>query len=111
MSFYYKQQTDSVTSYRRCYRIDGANEYNEIPSLTFHEEIVTIGAGQAVLAKRPVDTPLPVRMNDPAYQNLPVINPETGEPVLGKFVNVQDLYIGLYSLYFALAQARDKSSS
>jgi len=110
MAFYYKQKIDSVSSYRRCFRIDGANTYEEIPTLTFHEEVVTIGSDQTLIANTPTGMPLAIAMNNPAFQNIPLISPDTGLPVPGKMVNVQELYLGLYSLYFALAQARDKSS-
>lgn len=110
MPFYYKQKIDSVSSYKRCYRIDGVNDYEKVPTLTFHEEVVTIGSGQALIAKTPTGMPLSVAMNNQEFQNIPLVSPDTGLPVPGKTINIQELYLGLYSLYFALAQARDKNS-
>lgn len=111
MAFYYKQKIDSVSSYRRCCRIDGANTYEQMPTLMFHEEVVTLASDQTLIAKVPAGAPLPVAMNNPEFQTVPLVSPDTGLPVPGKTVNMQELYLGLYSLYFALAQARDKSSS
>ena len=62
MTFYYKQHTDSVTTYKRCYRIDGANPYVGNPSLTFREETVTTASDGTVLVKLPCGDPLVAEM-------------------------------------------------
>lgn len=109
MTFYYKPQTQTVTTYRRCYRIEGANVYNEVPALSFREEIITLGQGDKLIAKVPEGPPLTALMNNPD-QVITLINPDTGLPIPGKAMKFSDIYLGLYSLYFALAQARDQAS-
>ena len=109
MTFYYKQHTDSVTTYKRCYRIDGANPYVGNPSLTFREETVTTASDGTVLVKLPCGDPLVAEMTNPD-EVVQLTNPETGQPIPGATVKMQEIYLALYSLYFAKALARDQVS-
>lgn len=93
-----------IGGYQRAKRVEITNPLNQIPSITFYEELVITGRENVTTIVSDVST-LTEAMTDPAVQ-FDLVNPETGA-VIGSAA-YQDIYVILYSLYMALAAKRDE---
>ena len=101
----YKESGVAGSEYTRCSQITIYNPLGGTPAAEFAEERVTLLAGRKI-AENAECVRVPF---DPA-EEIALINPETGEP-LGSSVTHAQLYVILFSLYLAKAQARDAANA
>ena len=99
----YRQTDVTGTSYTRGRSMYFENPSDGDPSLLIREEQVTTLADRTILEPcgeiRKAVTDLSV--------SFPLRNPSTSEIIPGATMTYQDLYVGLYALYWHLAQERD----
>lgn len=98
----YKESTNTITSWQRCYRITIENPYGAMPSVRFDEEMCTSADGKSTSN---VTGCIVQNFDDPAH-TFPLCDPQTGEPT-GATMTHGELYAVLWSLYMALAVERD----
>lgn len=99
----YQESNISGVSWKRCYRIDVRNQYQDNKSLIFLEEVLTLLNDGRVLTEP--STNIQIQFLDP-NKVINLINPETGDS-LNTTVTYQDLYTILHSLYIQSATERD----
>lgn len=99
----YRETTVSGNTYQRGRTIIFENPHNGTPSVVIHEERVTELSGRLVYE--------PAGEIRKRVDNLsgvfPLRNPATNEIMDGSEMTYQDLYVGLFSLYWHLALERD----
>lgn len=103
----YKESQISGVKWRRSFRVQIDNPYNETPRVVFYEEDC-INIGDDLIKTRAGDL---VVYFDPSAQ-IPLVNPWTGEPMTNtdneqQFASHIEAYILLHSLYIQNATLRD----
>jgi hypothetical protein len=94
---------DKISGWQRSYAVAINNPYNEIPNITFSEEVVILNDGQII--KLPSSQPaLSADLADPNTE-IVLLNP-LDDTILGTGTYGQ-IQVLLYSLYKKLAQERD----
>lgn len=98
----YKQTEIMGSTYVRCPEFTVSNPLGETPKLLFREEEVM------VLAETKHFNPLPlsILVDFDSDLEIPLIDPETGEPG-GRSIAQSDVYAILHSTYIYYAKARD----
>jgi hypothetical protein len=91
----------SIKSWRRSRHVHIINDYNQVPSILFDEELITIDGD--LIFRNDVGG-LSTDLSDPMVQ-FNIRNPETDE-VIGTST-FMEAYVILYSIYRHLAIARD----
>lgn len=103
----YRETSIAGTSYTRGHSLYFENPANSNPSLLIREETVINLADRTIYEPageiRKVVTDLSVEF--------PLRNPATNEIIEGQTMTYQDLYVGLYSLYWYLALERDAAAA
>lgn len=99
----YKFSSVAGTSYTRGRSLYFENPLNSTPSLLIREEVVTNLTDRVI-----VESAGEIRkvVNDLSV-SFPLRNPQTNEIIEGASMTYQDLYVGLFSLYWHLALERD----
>ena len=97
----YGVQTISGQSWLRAHRVTVTNPYLGQPKITFDEERIREVEGVRTTAPTGV-----LSMNVDLAAPIDLYDPSTGLP-LGQQMTQQDVYVALYSVYRALAAARD----
>ena len=98
----YKSTEVVGEAYTRCYNITLNNYKNQVPTMTFNEEVwYNIPGFEMGKVSGSFET-----RYDPVA-DIPLINPETGED-LGESVSQTQLQIILHSLYISEAKKRDE---
>lgn len=105
----YRESAISGTSWVRCNHIIIENPYRMTPRISMYEQqVVTVG-DQSLITPPPVPGPLVVEFS--LDGTFPLLNPETGEPIMDGETPVlathQQIYQILYSLYVHAAAERD----
>lgn len=101
----YNESSVAGSEYTRCKQITIYNPLGGQPMVEFAEERATLLAGRTI-TENAAGLRVPV---DPA-EIIELINPETGEQ-LGSSVTHMQIYVMLFSLYIAKAQARDAKAA
>jgi hypothetical protein len=104
----YREQTieGNIKTWRRAYKIICENPYNEVPSISFHEEEkVQLPDGSVLNVPIHGQASVSQALNDPT-EVIPLISPITGEQI--GTATYGDLYAMIYSLYIHLALERDE---
>lgn len=103
----YRETSVTGTSYTRGRSLYFENPHNGTPSLLICEESVTN------LADRTIYEPAGEirKVVDDLAVVFPLRNPATNEVIEGATMSYQDLYVGLFSLYWKLALDRDAAES
>ena len=99
----YRESSVAGTSYTRGRSIYLENPLNSTPSMLIREETIIN------LADRVITEPAgEIRKSvDDLTVEFPIRNPATNEIIEGQTMTYQDLYVGLFSLYWKLALDRD----
>lgn len=100
----YKESSVAGTSYKRGRSLYFENPRNNIPALLIREELVTI------LTDREIIEPAGEILKNITDLSIsfPLRNPQTNEIIENLSMTYQDLYVGLFSLYWHLAEERDQ---
>ncbi len=101
----YKESIAVGTSYQRGRSLYFENPKSSVPSLLIREERIT------TLADRVITEPCGeiLKTVDDLSVQFQMRNPQTNELIEGATMSYQDLYVALYSLYWALAIERDNA--
>ena len=99
----YKETTVVGTSYTRGRSLYLENPRNQPPSILIREETVT------TLADRVITEPAGeiLKVVEDLTVEFPLRNPATNAVIPGQSMTYQELYLGLFSLYWHLALERD----
>jgi hypothetical protein len=97
----YKESTLTGKQWQRAKEIRIYHPVNEIPVIVVSEELA-FSVGDQVFAQPVGDMQIAYDPTD----SVPRLNPETGEAVGGS-VNMQELFVAIYSIYMAKAKERD----
>ena len=102
----YRETSVAGTSYTRGRSLYFENPYNSTPSLLIREETIIN------LADRVITEPAGEirKVVDDLTVEFPLRNPATNEIIEGATMSYQDLYVGLFSLYWKLALDRDAAA-
>jgi hypothetical protein len=102
----YRETSVAGTSYTRGRSLYFENPYNSTPSLLIREETIIN------LADRVITEPAGEirKVVDDLTVEFPLRNPATNEIIEGATMSYQDLYVGLFSLYWKLARDRDAAA-
>lgn len=105
MPLYREKPLDGSRVWTRCWQVVIDNPKDEPPRVTFQEErVFDVSAADEQVMRVPVQgCHADVDLEHGAF---PLLDPETGEPT-GASMSHAQLYVALYSLYFATALARD----
>lgn len=94
-------------SWTRAFQIVISNKYEEIPVIRFDEEDVIIASDNKKIVNRK-DTSIIYAFNpNESETEFELFNPATDQP-LGVTSKYQDLYVLLYSIYYHMAELRDR---
>lgn len=99
----YRQTEVAGTSYTRGRSIYMENPLGSTPSLLVREETV-INLADRVITEHSGEIR---KVVDDLTVEFPIRNPATNEIIEGQTMTYQDLYVGLFSLYWSLALNRD----
>lgn len=99
----YRESSVTGTSYTRGRSLYFENPLGSTPSLLIREETV-INLTDRVITEHAGEIRKSV---DDLSVSFPLRNPATNEIIEGQSMTYQDLYVGLFSLYWHLALARD----
>jgi hypothetical protein len=104
----YRETTLNGASWIRAYRVTAENPLQGQPYVRYDEEWAINPPEGAPITRRlgALDTEFTVENAGTSFQ---LINPVTMEVIPGATATYQDLYVLLYSLYWALAEARDNA--
>lgn len=102
----YRETSVAGTSYTRGRSIYLENPLGSLPSLLVREETV-INLADRVITEHAGEIRKVV--NDLSVE-FPLRNPATNEIIEGQSMTYQDLYVGLFSLYWHLALERDAAA-
>jgi hypothetical protein len=108
MATNYKETSTIGTTYQRAYNVVIGNPRVGEKGIQFAEEqVATIGDLTASTPVGVIEEPF---TPENALTEFPLLNPVTNEPLdPPQTATYQDLYIMLFSLYYALAQKRDEA--
>lgn len=99
----YRESSIAGTSYTRGRSMYFENPANSSPSLLIREETV-INLADRVITEHAGEIR---KVVDDLSVEFPLRNPATNEIIEGQSMTYQDLYVGLFSLYWKLALDRD----
>lgn len=99
----YRESSIAGTSYTRGRSMYFENPKDSNPSLLVREETV-INLADRVITEHAGEIR---KVVDDLNVEFPLRNPATNEIIEGQTMTYQDLYVGLFSLYWSLALARD----
>lgn len=97
----YQEKNVTGKSWKHCHSVLVNNDFGVPPMFTFHEKLLTQLDDQVIQE--------PTGCVSGFFDPVGVIqlrNPETGE-LTGEIMTQADMYTALWSLYIALAEARD----
>jgi len=100
----YRENSIAGTSYTRGRSLYFENPANSTPSLLIREETVINLADRAIYEPAGEIR----KVVDDLSVEFPLRNPATNEIIDGQTMTYQDLYVGLFSLYWHLALERDE---
>ncbi len=103
----YRESSVAGTSYTRGRSLYFENPLNSTPSLLIREETV-INLADRVITEHSGEIRKTV---DDLSVSFPLRNPATNETIEGATMTYQDLYVGLFSLYWHLALERDAAEA
>jgi len=90
------------SEYTRCNQVVISNPLASTPQVQFYEERV------AVIGERSLVTPEGhIQIAFDAAKAIPLVNPETLEPIPGQSTTMGQLYLALFSAYLQAALERD----
>ena len=108
MAANYKETTTSGTSYQRAYNIIIANPKVGKKGIQFAEEQVAVSCD--LIANIPLGVVEKEFTPENALTSFQLLNPETNEAFdPPRYATYQDLYVLLFSLYYAVAHERDEA--
>lgn len=99
----YRETSIVGTSYTRGRSMYFENPHLSVPSLLVREETV-INLADRVITEHAGEIR---KVVDDLSVEFPIRNPATNEIIEGQTMTYQDLYVGLFSLYWKLALERD----
>lgn len=103
----YKETSIVGESWKRANQIVIDNSYNQTPRIRFSEEDVFVNSdGKTIISHRGEGVEESFTLENATTQ-FQLRNPET-EEYINQYATYKDLYVLLHSLYFHLAQKRDR---
>lgn len=109
----YRETTVNGTSWVRCNHIIIDNPYQMTPRMMVYEQQIVNVGDQNLVTPPPVPGPLVVEFAPDG--SFPLLDPETGSPVMSGAAPViathQQIYQLLFSLYLHAAAARDAAAA
>lgn len=103
----YRETSVAGTSYTRGRSLYFENPLNSTPSLLIREETV-INLTDRMITEHSGEIR---KVVDDLSVSFPLRNPQTNEVIEGASMTYQDLYVGLFSLYWHLALERDAKAA
>ena len=101
----YKESQVSGSEYTRCNQVVISNPLASTPQVQFYEERVTSIGGRSLFTPDGH-----IRVAFDADKVIPLVNPETLEPIHGQSTTMGQMYLALFSAYIQAALERDANN-